>query len=128
LEKGNLDVALDALKAAVDLMPAFSSARVAYAVALAKYGDSPRAAQTLRAGLGRPSSAVAAAAMWATLGDVLTVGGDFYGAEDAFNQAGEKSEFEARAASGLARVYGKLGRYGDAFVQLDRVAQLHKSA
>ena len=122
LDRGDIDGALEALRAALDLAPYFSSARIAYAVALARMGDCPRAAQTVRAGLGARASAVARAAMWATLGDVLTTGGDFFGAEDAFRQAAATHpDFAARAASGLTRVYAKLGRYQDAIAQL-RVA------
>ena len=124
LDKGDTEAAIEALSSAVDLVPGFSSARVAYAVALARFGDCPRAAQILRAGLARPASPVAAASMWATLGDVLTAGGDFPGAEDAFRQAAACDQFEARAAAGLARVYGKLGRYGDSFEQLARAAAI----
>jgi tetratricopeptide (TPR) repeat protein len=122
LERGDLDGAIEALRAALDLAPYFASARIAYAVALARMGDCPRAAQAVRAGLGARASAVVRAAMWATLGDILTTGGDFLGAEDAFRQAATTHpDFAARAASGLTRVYGKLGRYRDAFAQL-RVA------
>jgi len=128
LERGDVEAALEALRAAVDLVPTFSSARCGYAVALARFGDCPRAAQTLRAGLARPASSVAKAAMWATLGDVLTRGGDFLGAEDAFNQAAAEPGFEARAASGLARVYGKLGRYPEALQRLHRVAEMHRDS
>ena len=123
LDTGDYASALEALRAAIDLVPAFSSARCAYAVALAKFGDTPRAAQTLRAGLGRKSTAVSTAAMWATLGDVLTAGGDFLGAEDAFRQAGNEPSFEARACAGLARVYAKLGRYADSVEQLTRASR-----
>ncbi len=126
LERGDIEAALEALRAAVDLVPKFSSARCGYAIALARFGDCPRAAQTLRAGLARPSSSVARAAMWAALGDVLTLGGDFLGAEDAFRQAADEPGFEARAASGLARVYGKLGRYPEAVERLHRAAVLHR--
>jgi len=128
LERGDIEAALEAMRAAIDLVPTFSSARCGYAIALARFGDCPRAAQTLRAGLARPATSVARAAMWATLGDVLTLGGDFLGAEDAFNQAAEEPGFEARAASGLARVYGKLGRYSEAAQHLHRAAALHREA
>lgn len=122
LERGHIDAAIEQLRAALDLAPYFASARIAYAVALTRMGDCPRASQALRAGLGARGSAVVRAAMWATLGDVLTTGGDFLGAEDAFRQAAATHpDFAARAASGLTRVYGKLGRYQDAFAQL-RVA------
>lgn len=122
LETGDLESAQEALRAALDLAPSFGNARVAYAVAMARAGDCPRAAQVLRAGLGRASSPVSAAAMQATLGDVLTLGGDYFGAEEAFNQAARTPGFEARVASGLARVYSRLGRYRDMAAQLTRAA------
>lgn len=122
LNHGDLQVAVEQLQAAIDLAPAFGNARVAFAVALARNGDCPRAAAVLRTGLPRASSAVSAAAMQATLGDVLTLGGDFFAAEEAFKQAGETPGFEARAASGLARVYAKLGRYPEAVAELRKAA------
>jgi tetratricopeptide (TPR) repeat protein len=122
LEAGDLESAQEALRAALELQPAFGNARVAYAVALAKANDCPRAAAVLRAGLGRASSRISAAAMYATLGDVLTMGGDFLGAEEAFREAAKTPGFEARVASGLARVYARLGRYRDMAEQLKRAA------
>lgn len=124
LGTGDLESAQEALRAALDLAPAFGNARVAYAVALAKAGDCPRAAQVLRAGLALASSRISAAAMQATLGDVLTLGGDFFGAEQAFQQAAATPGFEARVASGLARVYAKLGRHADMATQLKLAARL----
>ncbi len=126
MDRGDTNGSLEALRAAVDLLPVYTEARVAYAIALARMGDCPRGAQVLRAGLGRPCSPVASATMWATLGDVLTRGGDFYGAEDAFKQAGQHSGFQGRAAAGLARVYAKLGRYPESFEQLKLVSTLAK--
>ena len=123
LETNDLEAAQEALRAALDLAPQFGNARVAYAVALAKAGDAPRAAQVLRAGLGRASSPISAAAMHATLGDVLALAGDFFGAEEAFNTAARTPGFEARAASGLARVYAKLGRFADMATQLRRASR-----
>jgi tetratricopeptide (TPR) repeat protein len=122
LEVDDLESAQESLRAALDLAPQFGNARVAYAVALARANDCPRAAAVLRAGLGRASSAISAAAMYATLGDVLTLGGDFFGAEEAFQNAGQTPGFEARVASGLARVYSRLGRYRDMADQLKRAA------
>ena len=123
LDVGELESAQESLRAALDLAPAFGNARVAYAVALARAADCPRAAQVLRAGLGRASSPISAAAMLVTLGDVLTLGGDFFGAEEAFVQARLTPGFEARAASGLARVYARLSRYADMATQLKLAAQ-----
>ena len=127
LDHGDLETAQESLRAAIDLAPAFGNARVAYAVALAKAGDCPRAASVLRAGIPRTSSPVSAAAMYATLGDVLVLGGDFFGAEEAFQAAAQAPGFEARVASGLARVYAKLGRYADMAAQLRRAASASRS-
>lgn len=132
LDRGDLDAAIEAFRSAMDLAPGFSSARLGYAITLTRLGDCPRAAQTLRAGLAsqptRPLTPVAQAALLATLGDVLTTSGDFLGAEDAFRQAAVTPGFEARAAAGLARVYAKLGRYGDSVTQLRRAASLDRKA
>jgi len=122
LATGDLNSAEEALRAAIDLAPSFGNARIAYAITLARNGDCPRAATVLRSGIGRVASPKAAAAMYATLGDVLVLGGDFFGAEDAFKQAAQTPGFEARVASGLARVYARLGRYADMAAQLKRAA------
>lgn len=114
LERGDTDVAIDSLASAIDLAPHFSDARLAYAVALCRLGDTPRAAQTLRAGLGYARSAASRAALSLSLGEVLTTAGDFLGAEDAFAQAASHPPFAARAAAGRARVLAKTGRYADA--------------
>lgn len=127
LTSGDVQQAVEQLQAAVDLTPNYGNARMAFAVALAKFGDCPRAASVLRTGLPRATSPTTAAAMQATLGDVLTLGGDFFGAEEAFRIAGETPGFEARAASGLARVYAKLGRYADSVAALSRAASLAKA-
>jgi Flp pilus assembly protein TadD len=128
LDAGDLESAQESLRAAIDLAPAFGNARVAYAVAVAKAGDCPRAQTILRAGIGRASSQISAAAMYATLGDVLVLGGDFFGAEEAFRQVQIVAGFEARAASGLARVYARLGRYGEMATQLARAASFSATA
>ena len=123
LESNNLETAQEALRAALDLAPAFGNARVAYAVALAKAGDAPRAATVLRQGIARASSSISAAAMYATLGDVCVVGGDFFGAEEAFGQAAQTPGFEARAASGMARVHARLGRFREMAQALAQAAR-----
>jgi tetratricopeptide (TPR) repeat protein len=122
LQTGDLEAAQESLRAALELQPAFGNARVAFAVALARANDCPRAASVLRAGIPRATSRISAAAMYATLGDVLTMGGDFFGAEEAFQEAAKTAGFEARVASGLARVYARLGRYRDMAEQLKRAA------
>ena len=110
LQQGDLENAQEALRAAIDLAPNFNDARIAYSIALARAGDCPRAASVLRAGLGRATSPITSAAMWSTLGDVLTLGGDFFGAEEAFGHAAKVPGFEVRAAAGLARVYARTQR------------------
>jgi len=127
LAADDLESAQEALRAALDLAPGFGNARVAYAVALARANDSPRAAAVLRAGLPRATSAISAAAMQATLGDVLTMGGDLFGAEDAFQAAADTPGFEARVASGLARVYARLGRFREMAAQLQIAASAAKA-
>jgi thioredoxin-like negative regulator of GroEL len=127
LAADDLESAQEALRAALDLAPGFGNARVAYAVALARANDSPRAAAVLRAGLPRATSAISAAAMQATLGDVLTMGGDLFGAEDAFQAAADTPGFEARVASGLARVYARLGRFREMAAQLQIAAGAAKA-
>jgi len=123
LDTGDLATAQEQLASALQLAPGFGDAICAYAVALAKAGDAPRAAAVLRSGVPRASSRVSAAAMQATLGDVLVLAGDFFGAEDAFNAAAQVPGFEARVASGLARVYSRLGRYRDMALALERAAK-----
>jgi Flp pilus assembly protein TadD len=122
LDTGDLETAQQQLASALQLAPNYGNAICAYAVALAKAGDCPRAAQVLRGGVPRASSAIAAAAMYCTLGDVLVLGGDFHGAEDAFTRAAQTPGFEARIDAGLARVYARLGRYKDMANALARAA------
>jgi len=114
LDRGEADQAIEALAAAIDLAPHFTDARLAYAVALARIGDTPRAAQTLRAGLGYAHTAPARAALSLALGEVLTTAGDFPGAEDAFRQASAHPAFAPRASAGRARALARTGRYADA--------------
>lgn len=122
LQQGDLENAQEALRAAIELAPNYNDARIAYAIALARAGDCPRAASVLRGGLGRATSAITSAAMWATLGDVLTLGGDFLGAEEAFGQIAAVPAFEVRAASGLARVYARTQRLPQMAQALRRAA------
>lgn len=123
LETNDLATAQEALNAAIELAPRFGNARVAYAVALAKAGDCPRAATVLRAGIALASSPISAAAMYATLGDVCVRGGDFLSAEEAFASAAKTPGFEARVASGMARVHARMGRFRDMALALKRAAE-----
>ena len=120
LELGDLEQAIEALGSAIDLAPHCIDARLAHAAALSRLGDVPRAAQTLRAGLGHARTEPARAALWLSLGEVLTASGDFIAAEDAFNQAGLHPAWARRAAAGRARVHAKSGRPADAIANLLR--------
>lgn len=120
LDRGDRDAAIEQLASAIDLAPHFIDARLAYATALCRLGDTPRAAQTLRAGLAHARTAPARAALWLQLGEVLTTGGDFVGAGDAFDQASLAAGYEARAAAGRARVLAKGGRHAEAIASLMR--------
>jgi len=126
-DTGDYADAAEALSAAVELSPSFVAARLTFAAALAHRGDCPRAAQTIRAGLGRRATALETAAMWASLGDVLVRSGDFLGAEDAFSQAEDHPAFVARARAGRARLFAKTGRYSEAFAALVEVAKASSS-
>ncbi len=119
LTRGDRDTAREALHAAMSLAPDFASARISYAQIVAMDGDCPRAAQLLRSGLAQAARPRAQAAMWAALGDVLTRGGDFLGAEEAFDRAAATHKALAGpAAAGLARVCGKTGRLREAVAHL----------
>ena len=120
LELGELEPAIESLASAIDLAPHFVDARLAYAVALCRLGDVPRAAQTLRAGLGHARTAPARAALWLTLGEVLTTGGDFVAAEDAFVQAALHPAYAARAAAGRGAGPRQERPPGDAIASLLR--------
>jgi tetratricopeptide (TPR) repeat protein len=120
LELGEIEPAIESLASAIDLAPHFIDARIAHATALCRLGDVPRAAQTLRAGLGHARTEPARAALWLSLGEVLTTGGDFIAAEDAFNQAALHPAYASRAAGGRARVLAKSGRTADAIHSLLR--------
>ena len=124
LDRGEADQAVEALGSAIDLAPHFTDARLAYAVALCRLGDTPRAGQSLRAGLAYATTPAARAALWTQLGEVLVAGGDFLGATDSFDQAiAAHPAYAARAAAGRARALAKSGRYPDAVAQLLRAAR-----
>lgn len=118
LGRGEYEAAAESFRAAMDMAPAFLSARLGYAAALVRLGDTPRAAQVLRAGLARTTAPRGRAALLQMLGDVLIAGGDFFGAEDAYRQVADLSTSDAAPHAGLARVHAKLGRYAEAFASL----------
>jgi Flp pilus assembly protein TadD len=115
LGRGEFEASAESFRAAMDMAPTFLSARLGYASALVRLGDTPRAGQVLRAGVARTTSERGRAALLQMLGDVLIAGGDFFGAEDAYRQVAELAPQSGAPSAGLARVHAKLGRYGDAF-------------
>ncbi len=118
LGRGEYEAAAESFRAAMDLVPTFLSARLGYAAALVRLGDTPRAAQVLRAGVARVTNDRGRAALLQMLGDVLFAGGDFFGAEDAYRQVADIVPGSAAPSAGLARVHAKLGRYADSFAAL----------
>ena len=128
LTRGEYEAAAESFRAAMDLVPTFLSARLGYASALVRLGDTPRASQVLRAGLARASGNRGRAVLLQTLGDVLVAGGDFFGAEDAYRQVAEIAPGSPSPAAGLARVNAKLGRYTESFASLLQAATATKSS
>lgn len=118
LARGEYEAASESFRASMDMAPAFLSARLGYAAALVRLGDTPRSAQVLRAGLARTTAERGRAALLQMLGDVLVAGGDFFGAEDAYRQVADIAPASPAPSAGLARVHAKLGRYGDSFAAL----------
>src|SRR5262252_2893593 len=86
LGRGEYEAAAESFRASMDLAPGFLSARLGYAAALVRLGDTPRAAQVLRAGVARTTAPKSRVVLLQTLGDVLIAGGDFFGAEDSYRQ------------------------------------------
>ena len=128
LRKNEVDDALQDLQAAVQLIPSYYEARIAYASALLRIKDAPRAAQTLRAGLHYAATGPARAALLRALGDALVSAGDFLGAEQAFTEgtatsAGDSADLHDR----LARLRARTGRFEEAFTELLAAARLTKT-
>jgi thioredoxin-like negative regulator of GroEL len=116
LRAGELEGAAQSFTAAVELAPQFAEARVGAALTIVR-SDPPRAAQLLRAGLRSATRASQRRMLLCALGDVLTTGGDFPGADEAYSQAAQipgRSPLSAR----LARLRAKTGKYDDAFAAL----------
>ncbi len=118
LSRGDLQEATETLASAIEVYPAFVSARLAYGAALCRSGNAQRAAEVLRAGLAKKNTGVSEAALWAGLGDALSSIGQLKEAVDSFKQAARYPGFERRAQSGIARAHGKAGKYADAFAAL----------
>ena len=125
LRRGELDDACQDLLAAVQLVPSFYEARIAYATAFLRLKDPPRASQTLRAGLHYAQTGPSRAALCRALGDALIAAGDFLNAEQAFTESklatpGESAELHDR----IARLRARTGRYAESFDELLAAAKL----
>lgn len=116
LGTGELEAASQSFAAAVELAPHFTEARVGAALTLAR-NDPPRAAQLLRTGLRTVARAGARRLLLVALGDVLTAGGDFAGADEAYAEASSLPGRHPLAAR-LARLRAKTGRYAEALATL----------
>lgn len=128
LRRGDLEDACQDLQAAIQLIPGFHEARIAYAAALLRLKDPPRAAQTLRAGLHYNASGPGRTMLLRALGDALLIAGDFLGAEEALSEttaisAGDSADLHDR----LARLRARTGRFTDAFTELLAAARLSRT-
>jgi predicted Zn-dependent protease len=127
LRRGELDDACQDLQAAIQLIPSFYEARIAYATALLRLKDPPRAAQTLRAGMHYSPSGPGRAQLLRALGDALVFAGDFPGAETAFAETKAVSASDsADLHDRVARLRARTGRFDEAFTELLAAARLSK--
>ncbi len=116
LRAGEVEAAAQSFAAAVELAPEFAEARVGAALTVGR-ADPPRAAQLLRSGLRAALRPSARRLMLVALGDVLTAGGDFPGADQAYAEAARIPGRHPLAAR-LARLHAKTGRYDESFAAL----------
>jgi tetratricopeptide (TPR) repeat protein len=120
LRRGDLDSACQEFGAAVELVPTFVEARVGYALTLART-DPPRAAQSLRAGLGRAERPSERRQLLCALGDVLLTSGDYLGAEEAYSDAIALGALHLHDR--LGRLRAKTGRFAEALDEMLRAAR-----
>jgi tetratricopeptide (TPR) repeat protein len=115
LKRGDIDSASQEFANAMELVPDFVEARVAFALTLARI-DPPRAAQSLRNGLNRHHRPNQRRQLLCALGDVLLTSGDYPGAEGAYDEAiqlGQKGLHDR-----LGRLRAKTGRFAEAISEL----------
>lgn len=125
LRRGELEDACQDLQAAIQLIPGYYEARIAYATALLRLKDPPRATQTLRAGLHYSPSGAGRGMLLRALGDALVIAGDFPGAEQAFAETTAVSASDsADLHDRLARLRARTGRFPEAFSELLAAARL----
>jgi tetratricopeptide (TPR) repeat protein len=123
LRRGDQEQAREDFRAALELAPSFTEARVAYSNALARSGDAPRAAQLLRNGLQRAGiRGRERLGLLRALGDVLIAANDYRGAEEAFFEAARAGDSigqpQVDLHDRLARLRAKTGRFPEALDEL----------
>ncbi|MBL9007871.1 MAG: tetratricopeptide repeat protein [Myxococcales bacterium] len=127
LRRNELDDACQDLQAALQLVPGYYEARVAYAAALLRLKDPPRAVQTLRAGLHYNQQGAGRAQLLRALGDALVSAGDFLAAEQAFSETSATTAADsADLHDRIARLRARTGRFQDAFNELLAAARLSR--
>lgn len=127
LRRNELDDACQDLQAALQLIPSYYEARVAYAAALLRLKDPPRAVQTLRAGLHYNQAGAGRAQLMRALGDALVAAGDFPAAEQAFAETSATTAADsADLHDRIARLRARTGRFQDAFNELLAAARLSR--
>ena len=126
MRRGDHEQARDEFRAALELAPMYVEARVSYAHAIARGGDGARAAQLVRAGLGRPGLRdPERLLLLRALGDVLIASGtaaDYRAAEEAYNDGARLGEAIGQPQidlhDRLARLRAKPGRFAEAIEEL----------
>jgi tetratricopeptide (TPR) repeat protein len=115
LKRGEVDSACQEFGNALELVPEFVEARVGFALTLARI-DPPRAAQSLRSGLGRHRRPGERRQLLCALGDVLLTSGDYPGAEAAYEEATTLGGTQLHDR--LGRLRAKTGRFAEALQEL----------
>jgi predicted Zn-dependent protease len=127
MRRNELDDACQDLQAALQLVPGYYEARVAYAAALLRLKDPPRAVQTLRAGLHYNPTGAGKAHLMRALGDALVAAGDFLAAEQAFAETSATTAADsADLHDRIARLRARTGRFQEAFNELLAAARLSR--
>lgn len=127
MRRNELDDACQDLQAALQLIPGYYEARVAYAAALLRLKDPPRAVQTLRAGLHYNATGAGRAQLMRALGDALVAAGDFLAAEQAFAETSATTAADsADLHDRVARLRARTGRFQEAFNELLAAARLSR--
>lgn len=127
LRRNDLEDACQDLQAAIQLIPSYYEARIAYSIAFLRLKDPPRAVQILRAGLHHNGSGLGRAQLLRALGDALVAAGDFPAAEQAFAETSASTAADsADLHERVARLRARTGRFQDAFNELLAASRLSR--